>query len=183
MGRELKRKQAKKEGKVLKEEKVITNENPYNDIYKMLKTFGIILAIVLVIHFFTALVITKEIEWFSKDDDNSLEEVKVNNSILAKNVFMQTDDEYYVYFYDYNDENVYLASLVNGKLSKSVVYRVNTGDGLNSNYVTKDSLGNSTANSIENLKVINPTLIKISGDTIVEYYETKDNIVNYLEAK
>ena len=62
MGRELKRKQAKKEGIQLKEEQIKRNEDPYSDIYKLLKTFSIILLIVIAIHFFTALLITKEIE-------------------------------------------------------------------------------------------------------------------------
>ena len=182
MGRELRRKQAKKEGKILKEKQIEINEDPYSDIYKLLKTFGIILVIILAIHFFTALIITKEIEWFSKDDDKE-EIVTVANSILAKNTFTQKEDEYFVYFYDFNEEDKSVTNLVNGMLSNTKVYKVNTNDAFNSNYVTLEEVGNSSANSLDNLKVINPTLIKISGDTIVEYYETSDSIKGYLENK
>ena len=183
MGRELRRKQAKKENKPLKDEIIKKNENPYDDIYKLLKTFGIILALILIIYFLVAIVITKEIDWFSKDETNEETVNTVQNSILAKNTFMQVEEEYYVYFYEFGDENGSIATLVNSKLSNYSVYRVNTKDALNSNFVTNELLGNSSAVSIDDLKVINPTLIKISGDTISEYYETKDSIISYLEQK
>ena len=182
MGRELKRKQAKKDKKPLKEEIIQKNESPYEDIYKLLKTFGIMLAIILALYLFIAIVITKEIEWFSKDEDKE-EIVTVANSILAKNTFTQKEDEYFVYFYDFNEEDKSVTNLVSGMLSDTKVYKVNTNDAFNSNYVTLEKVGNSSANSLDNLKVINPTLIKISGDTIVEYYETSDSIKGYLENK
>ena len=181
MGRELRRKQAKKDKTPLKEEKIIKIENPYEDIYKLLKTFGIILAVILLIYFVVALLITKEIDWFSKNDDNQSEVQTVKNSILAKNTFEQKEEEYYVYFYNFEEENTSIASLISSKLSEDKVYRVNTNDALNSNYITEEEVGNNTADSIDNLKVINPTLIKISGDTILEYHETKDNVISYLE--
>jgi len=186
MGRELKRKQAKKEGKLLKEERVEKqekeNENPYNDIYKLLKTFGIILGIVILIHLFTALVITKEIEWFKEDEKEEENIPNVANSILAKNTFMQKEEEYYVYFYDFEDENDGITFLLNSKLTSSKIYKVNTNDAFNSNFVTEE-VGNSNAKNIDELKVISPTLIKVSNDTIVEYYDTTDGIKNYLESK
>lgn len=180
MGRELRRKQAKKEKKPLKEEVIKKNENPYDDIYKLLKTFGIILGVILLIYFLIALLITKEIDWFSKDNDEEQVQ-KVENSILAKNTFMQKEDEYYVYFYDFEDEDEMIATLIDGTFFDETIYRVNTKDAFNSNYVTDEALGNSSVTSIEDLKVINPTFIKISGGIVVEYYETKDNIINYLE--
>ena len=181
MGRELKRKQAKKDKKTLKEEVIKKNENPYDDIYKLLKTFGIMLAIILTIYFFIAVVITKEIEWFSKDNEEASETNTVENSILAKNTFMQKEDEYYVYFYDFNDENTTITSLIHGTLYDYEIYNVDTSDAFNSNYVTDEELGNSSATSLDSLKVINPTLIKVSGDTIVEYYETEDNIISHFQ--
>lgn len=181
MGRELKRRQAKMTGKVVKNDEIKKNEGPYDDIYKLLKTFGLILLIVLAIHFFTALLITKEIEWFSKDEVK--EEVTIANTILAKNTFNQSEEEYYVYFYDYDEEDSAVTNLINGMLSDSKVYKVNTSDGFNSNFVTEDEFGNSGATSVDDLKVISPTLIKISGDSIVEYYETTDVIKDFLEEK
>lgn len=182
MGRELKRKQAKIEGKSLVEEKEKKEKDPYSDIYKLLKTFGILLVIVMGIHFFTALVITKEIEWFKDWFTKELDPVTTaENSILAKNTFEQKEEEYYVYFYDFDEEDTELTYLVNGNLSKEKVYRVNTKDEFNANYVTEEEFGNSSAKNLEELKVTTPTLIKIKGDTITEYYETKDAITKKLQ--
>ena len=183
MGRELKRKQAKKEGKIIQEKKVEKNEDPYNDIYKLFKNFEIILLIVIAIHFITALVITKEIEWFSKDEEVEEKKYNVANTLLAKNALSQSEDEYYVYFYDYDKPSSSIDVLVKGKLVYDKVYNVNTKDGLNLNYTTEEEVGNISATTIDELKVISPTLIKVSNETIVEYYETEDGITNYLEAK
>ena len=180
MGRELKRKQAKKDGRALKEEQIKKEEGPYNDIYKLLKTFGILLVIVLAVHFFTALVITKEIEWFSKNNKEEEKIEGIENSILAKNIFEQKEEEYYVYFYDFDEEEGSLTNSVNAFLADKKVYIVDTNDGFNTNYVTEEENGNSSATSLDDLKVINPTLIKVSEETITGYYENKDNIESYL---
>ena len=49
------------------------------------------------------------------------------------------------------------------------VYKVNTDSALNSKYVGEES--NKSASSVDELKVVAPTLVKISGDKIVEYLE------------
>ena len=46
---------------------------------------------------------------------------------------------------------------------------------MNTNYVSDSS--NKNAKTLEELKVVNHTLIKISDDTITEYYEGEE-IVN-----
>ena len=56
------------------------------------------------------------------------------------------------------------------------VYKVNTKDGFNSNYVSEDT--NKDASSIEDLKVKALTLIKVVDGEIVEYYEGKEEINN-----
>ena len=48
-----------------------------------------------------------------------------------------------------------------------------------SNYVTLDK-GNRKVTSIENLKVKNPTLIKIDNDKVVSYNEGKNEIIKAL---
>ncbi len=182
MGRELRRKQAKKEGKPLTNFET-KNTNEYNDIYKMLKTFGILLAIIIILYLFIAIVITKEIDWFRKDNDTNTTDTRVANSILAKNIFMQSEEEYYVYFYDFNNPDSEINSLISSKLSESKVYKVDTSDAFNSNYVVKNETDatNHSVTSLDDLMVVNPTLIKISGDVVVEYYE-KAEINSYLES-
>ena len=170
MGRELKRKQAKREGKSLKNEEI---KEEYN-VKKIVITCVIVLVSIGLVYLISALFITKELDWFSK------EEVKENtssveNSILASAIFKQKEDEYYVYFYDFNEDNNMYKNIVSSKLSSKKVYNVDTSSGLNSNYVS--DVSNKKATGLDGLKVVNDTVIKIVGDTIVEYYE-KDEINN-----
>lgn len=170
MGRELRRKQAKREGKSLKNEEI---KEEYN-VKKIVITCVIVLVSIGLVYLISALFITKELDWFSK------EEVKENtsgveNSILASAIFKQKEDEYYVYFYDFNEDNNIYKNIVSSKLSSKKVYNVDTSSGLNSNYVS--DVSNKKATGLDDLKVVNDTVIKIVGDTIVEYYE-KDEINN-----
>ena len=170
MGRELRRKQAKREGKSLKNEEI---KEEYN-VKKIVITCVIVLVSIGLVYLISALFITKELDWFSK------EEVKENtssveNSILASAIFKQKEDEYYVYFYDFNKDNNMYKNIVSSKLSSNKVYNVDTSSGLNSNYVS--DVSNKKATGLDDLKVVNDTVIKVVGDTIVEYYE-KDEINN-----
>lgn len=170
MGRELRRKQAKREGKSLKNEEI---KEEYN-VKKIVITCVIVLVSIGLVYLISALFITKELDWFSK------EEVKENtssveNSILASAIFKQKEDEYYVYFYDFNEDNNMYKNIVSSKLSSKKVYNVDTSSGLNSNYVS--DVSNKKATGLDDLKVINDTVIKVVGDAIVEYYE-KDEINN-----
>ena len=170
MGRELRRKQAKREGKSLKSEEIKVEYN----VKKIVITCVIVLVSIGLVYLISAVFITKELDWFSK------EEVKENtssveNSILASAIFKQKEDEYYVYFYDFNEDNNMYKNIVSSKLSSKKVYNVDTSSGLNSNYVS--DVSNKKATGLDDLKVINDTVIKIVGDAIVEYYE-KDEINN-----
>ena len=178
MGRELRRKQAKKEGKSLAIEEV-KNEN---QIKKLIKIVCLLVFIVVMIYLISALFITKELNWFNNSKENT-SETKANNSILAKQIFRQSEEEYYVYFYDFNNPDSEINSLISSKLSESKVYKVDTSDAFNSNYVVKNETDatNHSVTSLDDLMVVNPTLIKISGDVVVEYYE-KAEINSYLES-
>lgn len=170
MGRELRRKQAKKDGKSLKPE--IATET--NQIKKLITIVITLLIIVGLIYLLSALFITKELDWFNKDTEET--NTLVNKTILASETFKQSEEEYYVYFYDYKDEDEEVASAVQS-ITNMTVYKVDTGSALNNNYVSEQS--NKSAKSLEDLKVKSPTVIKVSGDTITEYYEDKE-IVNNL---
>ena len=64
MGRELRRKQAKKEGKSLVKEEIIEK----NPLRKFIIITCILLIIMAIIYLATSLFITKELDWFSKKD-------------------------------------------------------------------------------------------------------------------
>lgn len=165
MGRELRRKQAKKEGKSLEREEIIEK----NPIRKFIIITCALIIVMSIIYLVTALFITKELDWFNKKDNATTENQNISNSILASAIFKQSEIEYYVYFYDFNEEKNSITDIVNSKLAGDKVYKVNTTSAMNSNYIGET--GNKNAKTLEELKVVAPTLIKISNNVIVEYYE------------
>ena len=171
MGRELRRKQAKKEGKSL--EKEIQFEE--NQAKKFIIIILLLVFIICVIYILSALFVTKELDWFKNDDEKQSQTI-VENTILASEIFKQSEEEYYVYFYDYTDKENTTSSVVSSKLSSSKVYKVDTSSGLNKNYVSEES--NKSAKNLEDLKVKSPTVIKISGEKITAYYEGEEIINN-----
>lgn len=172
MGRELRRKQAKKEGKSLEREELI-EESPLR---KYALNIIVIVGIFSIIYLLSALFITKELDWFKKKDEETNTESKTD-TILAASIFKQAEEEYYVYLYDFDEEKSEITDLVNSNLAGEKVYKVDTSSAMNANYVSDAS--NKAAKTLEELKVIAPTLIKVSGDTITEYYE-KEEITNKL---
>ena len=165
MGRELRRKQAKKEGKSLKRE--ISNET--NQVKSLIIIIIILVVIVGLIYLLSALFVTKELDWFGEDDNKS--ESLIDKTILASEAFEQKETDYYVYFYDYTNEDSDITSSVNA-IKDLNVYKVDTNSGFNKNYVSSES--NRNAKTLEELKVNGNTLIKISGGTISAYYENEE---------
>ena len=171
MGRELRRKQAKKEGKNLQPE--IKDEEKL--IKKLIIITAILVFIICTIYILSALFITKELDWLDKKDEN-ITETLAENTILASEIFKQKEEEYYVYFYDFKETENNTTTVVNS-IQDLKVYKVDTGSTLNKNYISEES--NKSAKTLSELSVKAPTLIKVSGDIIVAYYEA-DEIVNNL---
>ena len=149
----------------------------------ILKVASSIILILLVVYYIMAVFITKEIDISEKNNDmNATDTASVNksvsNKIIAQNIFNQKEDTYYVYCYDFSDEDEGVAQAINGA-SNQTIYRLNTKDGLNSKYVTEES-GNKNATSLEELKLVNPTLLVIQADKIVGYYEGRNDIMSFL---
>lgn len=173
MGRELRRKQAKKEGKSLTENKI---ENT-NQIKKFITIISILIITFLIIYILSAIFITKELKPFDNKKTNDVSS-NIDNSILASSIFKQTEDQYYVYFYNFNEKDQTITDLINNKLLENKVYKVDTSSSMNANYVS--DIGNKEAKNLEQLKVTANTLVKIVDDEIVEYYE-KDEISDKLK--
>jgi len=169
MGRELRRKQAKKEGKSLKRE-IPAEEHQMKKLIIITITLVVIIGI---IYLLSALFITKELDWF--DNDPAENEILADNTILASEIFKQTEEEYYVYFYDYDDEDEEVAATV-GAITDLTVYKVDTGSALNNNYVSEES--NKLAKTLNELKVKSSTVIKVSGEDITAYYENDEITTN-----
>ena len=173
MGRELRRKQAKKEGKSLQPE--IKEEEKL--IKKLIIITAILVFIICTIYILSALFITKELDWLDKKEENTTQTL-AENTILASEIFKQKEEEYYVYFYDFNEKENQITSAVNSKLSSKIVYKVDTSSALNNKYISTES--NKSSKKLEDLKVKAPTVIKINGEQISEYYED-DEIINNLK--
>lgn len=179
MGRELKRKEAKKNKKQINNSDIDFNTNI--NMMTLLKLVFFVILFLLVIYYLLAVFVTKEIDISNKNTtangDTTENQTAISDKILASNIFNQKDDVYYVYFYDFNSNNEQddLSNLISENLDEKV-YKVDTGSGLNSKYVTEKE-GNTKAKSLEELKVINNTLIKIDNDKITEYYEGKNYIM------
>jgi len=171
MGRELRRKQAKKEWKSLQKE--INAEK--HEIKKLIKIILVLVFIISIIYILSALFLTKEVDWFKKNPETQNTN-EVSNSILASSIFKQKEEEYYVYFYNFNEEKSDLTSEITNKLSSEVLYKVDTSSAMNSKYVSEKS--NKKAKKLEELKVASPTLIKISGKKITKYYEKNEILEN-----
>ena len=180
MGRELRRKQAKKEGKSLKREEIEEN----NPIKKLLIIIGVLIFIGCVIYLLAAIFVTKEVDWFSKKETTEEKETTtVSDSILANAIFKQSEELYYVYFYDFDNKDEdrkldTITSTIESALANYKVYRVDTGSAMNSKYITTEK-GNKSAKNLSELKVISPTLIKIEREEIAEYYENDEITGNF----
>lgn len=177
MGRELRRKEAKKNGIKLKEEP-ISNQTNWKQITL---TIGIILLILVILYFILAIFVTKDIDLSNnKDTNTSTQEnstANVANPILANAIFKQSEEVYYVYCYDFSDIDTNVGNTISSNLIDEKVYRVNTKDSMNSKYVSEE--GNKNSSSLDNLVVSNPTLIKIENDTITLFLVGSDEIINY----
>ncbi len=170
MGRELKRKQAKREGKNVREVQKINRDKPMKPSTFIAIIVGLILCFV-ILYILTGVFVTKEIKWFEKDEDTTDDISTITNKILAVESLRQVEEEYYVYFYNPEEEDVVVSSKVSD-LSK--VYRVDLSDDFNSNYIGEVSSG--IVDDISDLRVIDPTVIKVVSGAITEIYSGREEI-------
>lgn len=178
MGREQRRKeQFKNKNKKINKEELDTSIK----LETTVKLVCFIVILLFVIYYGLAVFITKEIDISNGSSNEETAEESSNqtdNKILASTIFEQREEEYYVYFYDFNDKDELVDNTVMGLIDK--VYRVDTSNGLNSKYITEED-GNKDATGLDDLKVKSPTIIKIKADKIVEYYEGSSEIANGLK--
>lgn len=179
MGRELKRKQAKREGRNVREvqiKKQKANEIKPKTLFVIL---GSLVILFVILYLITGLFITKDFSLGKKNNntssDDSTNSSSVSNKILAVDSLNQSDDEYYVYYYDSSDKNDNISSSVDSLSNK--VYRVDLNDGFNSNYVGDVS---GIVDDISELRVISPTIIKVSNGRIIEFYSGSEEVNSIL---
>lgn len=169
---------------VLKEMKKQKKE--YNDaeeksiVSRFVMTIGLILLALVALYLFVGIFITKSISFGKKDKEETTEVASDKTTILASQIFDQKEDEYYVLVYDTTDEVHNIEQFLNLYKTKSgslPVYKVDSSKKFNSNYiVTEDS--NKNPESINDLRIITPSLIKISSKHVSEYTEGFEEVKN-----
>lgn len=175
MGRELRRKEAKRNGKNVREVQKLNKEKPMT-----MKTFITIIVVLLVffviLYILTGIFITKDIKWFDKKDTTTTNESTISNKILGVDSLRQSEEEYYVYYYDTTNENSEVSNIINMLSTK--VYKVDLHDDFNGNLLGEPS---GVVSDISQLKVSDPTVIKVVSSAITEYYNGVEQITNALQ--
>ena len=152
--------------------------------FKFITTLMVMILIFILVYFLVGVFYTKEIDFKSDKDNESKDEVTVDNStITLGQLFDQSQDEYYVLVYDVNDDKSIIPSwlsIFESKNSNATIYKVDSKNKFNSEFLTNEN-GNKNATTYSNLKVKSPTLIKINNKSISEYIEGEDNIKEYFK--
>lgn len=180
MGRELKRKQAKRDGRNVREVQIKKQKANELKLKTLFVILGSLVILFVVLYLITGLFITKDFSLGKKNNntssDDSTNSSSVSNKILAVDSLNQSDDDYYVYYYDSSDKNDSISNNVDSLSSK--VYRVDLNDGFNSNYVGEPS---GIVDDISDLKVENPTIVKVSNKKIIEFYSGSEEVNSILD--
>ena len=120
------------------------------------------------------------------NDDTEEERITENtiqyDEILAGQSFNQSDDEYYVIYYDSTDEYSTIGSLISSyQLNNTDVklYSVDLSNGMNSKYVTDSDVVTHNASS---LKVKDTTLLRFEDGEVVETITDLDEITEFLNS-
>ena len=171
--------------KNIKKDKDINVQSQERDGYfSFVTTLAVLLIVFVVSYLLIGFFYTKELS-LNKNEDSE-EEVNVDNStIMIGQLFEQKEDTYYVIIYDVNDKKSSIPSWLSVYIlsdSSLAVYTVDSSKKFNSSYLVTES-SNKQASSLDDLRVISPTLIKISNKTISEYTEGEEDIINILRNK
>lgn len=150
-----------------------------------IKHFAIVTAVVLIflaLFYLVTIIILDDGTESNKDDGGSVE--VQHDEILVGTSFSVKDGEYYVLYYEMNDEEIgsSISSLVSKYRSSDAelyLYTVDMSNALNSSFNSDN--GNNSATKASELMISGPTLIKFSDGVISQYVEGVDNIKEILE--
>lgn len=178
----MKKKQIQKRKK--QERQMYTSSNSDNTVTRILIILvGILVVLGLV--YFVAKIMTGEIKFGGKKDNDNTEVSIQYDEILGGETFLKADETYFVLFMNFT--NAYTPVLMmdaDSYISKEEgdhfpVYYVDMEKNFNQYYRAGEEGSNSSASSASELRVIAPTLVKISNHKIVEYIEGYEQIDAY----
>lgn len=164
-------------------EKKKINVAPSNDSKEISKIIKYLIIVLLI--FGGVYLLTVFITNHSSDSDykTKVSEAEIQSSkILAGSIFKQSDNEYYVLFYNTkaSDSSIYSDLYTNyiKKDNHTPIYYVDLHEGLNSKYISNNVNGNPT--SLDDLRLNGPALMKITNKNISEFITDTTEISNKL---
>ena len=140
----------------------------------------IVVAVVLLVgmYFLTTVILNKDSDDNSKITENAIQ----YDEILAGESFNQSEDEYYVIYYDSSNEYSVISSLISSyqlNSSDTKLYSVDLADGMNKKYVTD---GNIVTDNASSLRVKDTTLLKFNNGEVSEVITDTNEITNFLNS-
>lgn len=150
-----------------------------NEMVKLVKIVLLITAIFLIFYGITILVTDNR-----KEEQTPTDVTIQYDEILLSSLFEQPNSEYYVLVTKEDDDYAGVYSVYTSKYqskeNKLRLYTANLSNGFNSSYEAEESNINIT--KIEELKLKDSTLLKISNKKIVAAYEGSTKIIEHLKS-
>lgn len=164
-----------------------TNNSTDMEYSKIIKiTLGVILVLVLT-YFITALA-TGEIKWGKKETQQEAETSIQYEEIIAGQILNRNSDEYYVLLFNFSDTFAsYYLSLKDTYIKNEdslPFYIVDLEKHMNLGVVAEnDESYKANVSNVNDLKVTNPTIIKVKDHKVIESIKGKENILKFFEEK
>jgi len=163
--------------------------NTSNDMeYAKLIKIGIGVILVLVLTYFVTALATGEIK-FGKDKEIEKEETSIQyEEIIAGEVLNRNHDEYYVLLFNFTDTyaSYYLSQKDSYSMKDSALpfYIVDLEKHINKSIVAENEGQFKTdINDVKDLKIMNPTVLKIQKHRVIQTIKGKENILKFFEEK
>lgn len=161
-----------------KAQKITSSYNP--EVMSIVKIAIIVLVILAVVYFFTALA-TGKIK-FGKDKPKDEEITIQYEEILAGETFNQVSEDYLVLFYDSSTTEAGLYETLlrsySAKEGSLKYYKVDMANPMNQMYKTKEN-SNLYVSKSADLKIKDAVLLRLAGHQVSSVYEGKEAIQEY----
>ncbi len=170
-----------------KKKRKLNYEKNYGPDSEVLKIVKILIAVVLflVVFYLLAMIMTGEIKFGNKKTKEETTQIQYDE-ILAGETFNKNEDEYYVLYFNFSEKlsSTYL-TYRDGYLEKTEhfpMYMVDLEKGFNTSYVKNNEEEiKEYPENISELKVVNPTIVKVKDKKVVERVEGKDKVKEFLK--
>lgn len=173
---------AKSKEKKVKQEKYRSEEQ--NEIIRFIRILIIVVVLILGIYFLTRIFVTKDL-FNNEEPENEITAGTINyNVTLIGSMLNKPEDEYYIMIYDTeNVRSIYYSGIINsyGNNEEPLkVYFANLNNELNKKFYDPEN-ENLDVNNISDLKVGDLALVKVRNGSIVETFNTEEQIASELE--